>query len=342
MGLTKRLPQQLSHRVPNLILADSFYYTVVFDLDETLVFTRRGPLFARPFLDKLFKLLNGKAEVVVWTAGLRGYAQAVIREIDPEGVVQHCVYRHHQWHAPEGEGQRKNLAALGRDLGRVLLVENSLDAVRGDEANAIIVKDYEADSQEADRTIPALTHLIERLLSSGLSVPHFLEATEMVQREGVVWVLDPAKVPLDPADADESVPSSSRQLLEFESGLGLDVYSTEGSDGSSDEAAGEEQPAAAEEGAQEEKSRWRDELGRYVHIRGNILQWGFGKRRVLVGPLAFKYEGMTVKGQMSEDGKTIQWDSSGPWWGKRWCKVSERAAPAAAAAGNPPKRQRTE
>ena len=65
-------------------------YTVVLDLDETLIYARDGPLEVRPYFDEFLSLLDGCCEVIVWTAGERSYAKAVIRNIDHHEVFP-CV-----------------------------------------------------------------------------------------------------------------------------------------------------------------------------------------------------------------------------------------------------------
>ena len=116
---------------------------IVFDLDETLIYARQGPLHQRAGVQEMFKMLRGKAEVVIWTAGMRSYAQAILRSIDPENVVSHCIYRHPKWHPAVASGQRKNLSQLGRPLAHTLLVENSPESLLGDEHNAVLLRDFE-------------------------------------------------------------------------------------------------------------------------------------------------------------------------------------------------------
>ena len=154
--------------------------TLVLDLDETLVYAREGPLYARPGLDEFFKACAERCEVVVWTAGLRAYAQAIVRNIDKNNVVQHCVYRHYKWFSGQA-GYRKDLARLGRPLDKVLIIENTPDCVRGYERNGILVEDYEGGSR-ADNTIPALTDVIRALCDSGMTVPQFITSCPMLTK----------------------------------------------------------------------------------------------------------------------------------------------------------------
>jgi RNA polymerase II subunit A small phosphatase-like protein len=160
--------------------ADQGKITLVLDLDETLVYAREGPLYARPGLDEFFKACSENCEVVVWTAGLRAYAQAIIRNIDTENVVKHCVYRHSKWFTGQA-GYRKDLAALGRSLDRTLIIENTPDCIRGHQQNAVLVEDY-IGGERVDNTIPALTDLIRQLTESRLTVPEFITRCPMLTK----------------------------------------------------------------------------------------------------------------------------------------------------------------
>lgn len=154
--------------------------TLALDLDETLVYAREGPLYARPGLDEFFKLCKEKSvEVVVWTAGLRAYAQAIIRNIDKERVVCHCIYRHSKWFTGCA-GYQKDLSALRRPLDRVLIIENTPDCIRGYQQNGILVEDYEG-GETVDNTIPALMDLIRNLCDSSMTVPQFVASCPMLK-----------------------------------------------------------------------------------------------------------------------------------------------------------------
>jgi hypothetical protein len=169
--------------LPEQRAEDRGKYTIVLDLDETLIYAREGPLYARPGLEDFFATLGPLAEVVVWTAGLRAYAQAIIRNVDKTNVVQHCVYRHSKWFTGQA-GYRKDLAALGRDLERSIIIENTPDCIRGYQQNGVLVSDYEG-GEMPDYTIPALTDLLMQLVQSGLTVPQFITTNQMLVKTPV-------------------------------------------------------------------------------------------------------------------------------------------------------------
>ena len=126
--------------------------TVVFDLDETLVYSRDGPLYARPGFQSLLAFTCLFFETVVWTAGTREYADAVVACIDTTGAVQHSIYRHDKWYRDDGP---KDLRRLGRNLDDIIMIENNPDSIRGNENNCVLVQDYEGPV-EYDMTLYAV------------------------------------------------------------------------------------------------------------------------------------------------------------------------------------------
>ena len=123
-------------------------YTVVFDLDETVVYARNGPLYARAYLKDLFRSIKDDFEVIVWTAGERDYAKCILEEINEDHIIQHLVYRHKKWF--NEEDYTKDLRQLGRDLNYTIMIENTPDCVRANPQNSIIVEDFEVLPETTD------------------------------------------------------------------------------------------------------------------------------------------------------------------------------------------------
>jgi len=157
-------------------------YTIVLDLDETVIYARNGPLEVRPYFDEFLTLLNGCCEVIVWTAGVREYAKAVIRNIDKQNVIAHCIYRHPKWF--DAEDYTKDLTLLGRPLDKILIVENTPDCVRNNPLNGVIVQDYEGGAGH-DRTLAHLASLVQDLCRSRQPVPAFLQSSQQLQLQTV-------------------------------------------------------------------------------------------------------------------------------------------------------------
>lgn len=190
--------------------------TVILDLDETLIYAREGPLYCRPHLDELLHFLGENCETVVWTAGIRPYAQAVIKNIDPTGIIQHCVYRHNKWFSGQ-PGYVKDLSLVGRDLSRCLIVENTPDCVRGYERNGILVPDYDG-AEGPDNTLLIVKRIIAEMMESHLSVPDFIHDTPLLTKQ---WVATEHgdKIPchvIDPRAFSYTGPKVNRDLAKYQ------------------------------------------------------------------------------------------------------------------------------
>jgi RNA polymerase II subunit A small phosphatase-like protein len=162
--------------------------TIVLDLDETLIYAREGPLYARPGIDELLSFLKDNFETVVWTAGVRAYAQAVVKTIDKVNAIQHCVYRHKKWFSGVA-GYNKDLTLLGRDMKNTLIIENTPDCLRGNEGNGILVADYEG-GELADDTLfcilALLRDLVEKRKATSISAVDFVANSKFLTKQAVV------------------------------------------------------------------------------------------------------------------------------------------------------------
>ena len=177
------------HDGPILLPTTEKKYTFVLDLDETVVYARDGPLHARGGLDSLLEEMDLVGEVVVWTAGTRSYAKAVMKEINRGGLIKHLIYRHKTWF--NASDYTKDLRRLGRDVEHVLIVENTPDCVRANPQNGIIVQDFEGctvssgrgAASSPDLTLSVLGELVRGLGESSMPVPQFLAQCSLVSRQ---------------------------------------------------------------------------------------------------------------------------------------------------------------
>jgi hypothetical protein len=177
-------------------------FTIVLDLDETVVYARDGPCHARENLFELLDCMKSRKcfEVVVWTAAERSYAKDILQEINKNNVIRHMVYRHKKWFDPKD--YTKDLSQLGRDVNTVLIIENTPDCVRNNPENGIIVEDFEketphsgsdeeeevvADGKSKDHTFSKLILLLKELSESpeGTTIPKFLAASQLLSKQTV-------------------------------------------------------------------------------------------------------------------------------------------------------------
>eukprot|EP01063_Lacrimia_lanifica_P028255 TRINITY_DN4097_c0_g2_i1.p1 TRINITY_DN4097_c0_g2~~TRINITY_DN4097_c0_g2_i1.p1 ORF type:complete len:507 (+),score=64.21 TRINITY_DN4097_c0_g2_i1:72-1592(+) len=167
------------HLLPPKARADAEKYTVVLDLDETVVYAREGPLVVRPGAQELVQLLGQHCETVIWTAGERSYAQLVLCELDPgNDAVHHCVYRHPKWFSGR-PGQVKDLGLLNRPLDKTLLIDNTPDCIRRHISNSLTVTDFHGTKD--DTALYTLAVLLRLLFASGKPVPEFLRGCPLAK-----------------------------------------------------------------------------------------------------------------------------------------------------------------
>ncbi|CAM8887669.1 unnamed protein product [Rhodiola kirilowii] len=152
--------------------------TLVLDLDHTLICsTQDHPparydfiisyeldgvsetdyVLKRPGLDQFLEKLSTKYELVIFTAGMREYASRVVDQIDPSGLISHRLYRES---CTIVSGQFvKGLGDLGRELKKVILVEDKREACVLNPENAMLVPPFVDDLEDAE--LGMLRHYLE-------------------------------------------------------------------------------------------------------------------------------------------------------------------------------------
>lgn len=94
----------------------------------------------RPGVDDLLEFLTAKYEVVVFTAALEGYASMVLDRVDPKRRISHRLYRDS---CREVDGKLvKDLSEMGRDLKRVVIVDDNPNSYAKQPENAIPIRPF--------------------------------------------------------------------------------------------------------------------------------------------------------------------------------------------------------
>jgi len=155
-------------------ISSSELYTLVLDLDETLVHSTRGDdtVFGiRPGMTEfLQKMSSLRYELVIFTTATQDYADHVLDKIDPHGLIHHRLYRQHT--LPWGPVCIKDLSRLGRDLNRTLIIDNIADNFLLQPHNGITIADWFDDPQ--DRALYDLVPLLEELVTARAVVSDIL------------------------------------------------------------------------------------------------------------------------------------------------------------------------
>ena len=69
--------------------------TLIFDLDETLIYCEDECVIVRPFMEESLQRLASYYNLWIWTASTKEYALPIIKEyVDPKGVmIKKILYR---------------------------------------------------------------------------------------------------------------------------------------------------------------------------------------------------------------------------------------------------------
>lgn len=102
-------------------------YTLVLDLDETLIhFNQKKRTYcARPYATRFLAEMSKFYEIVVFTAGLKDYADWILNDLDKTGFIKYRLYRD-SCRFRQG-AYIKDLSLLGRDMSKTIIIDNIAD-----------------------------------------------------------------------------------------------------------------------------------------------------------------------------------------------------------------------
>jgi CTD small phosphatase-like protein 2 len=145
-------------------------YTLVLDLDETLVHyietEDNGTYLTRPFLENFLKEMKKFYEIVVFTAAVQDYADWILDDFDRQRMVDFRLYRQHT--IPAGNLFLKDLNAIGRDLARVIIIDNVAENFQLQPENGILIKSWYDDAQ--DNALKELMPILVQIVDSQMDV----------------------------------------------------------------------------------------------------------------------------------------------------------------------------
>lgn len=156
--------------------------TLVLDLDETLIHSKfeycpaadicvRVPIDGeyykiyvqtRPGVRGFLRRLSKLYELVIFTAGLDYYADAVLNELDQDKLITQRLYRQHC--TQSAETYIKDLDACGRDPCRVILLDDSPQSFAFHPKNAILATSWFGSSN--DRELFDMVTILEWLANA--------------------------------------------------------------------------------------------------------------------------------------------------------------------------------
>ena len=170
-------------------------YTLVLDMDETLIHTKqiqksKSVFLVRPYCQEFLDEMSKYYEIVIFTAAVKDYADNILDEIDKPGRIAHRLYRQHT--RIEDYVSIKDMAMIGRDLSRSIIIDNIASNFKTEPRNGIAISTWTGQPEDISlfNLIPVLKKLVVdqvKDVRDGLEkLSEFMEA-RMEKGQGIVF-----------------------------------------------------------------------------------------------------------------------------------------------------------
>ena len=144
-------------------------FTLVLDLDETLISFRldenlHSILKMRPGLSNFLTNVKKKYEIIAFTAGTQDYADPILDKIEKNGkIFAKRLYRQHT--ILKNNIYIKDLSRLGRDLSKIIIVDNMPQNFSLQKENGILIKNF-FGQEKYETTLNDLSNILLKIASN--------------------------------------------------------------------------------------------------------------------------------------------------------------------------------
>ena len=145
-----------------------YQYTLVLDLDETLIYVRHSKnnnkrtLIIRPYLYEFLNRMKKIYELILFSFGTPEYVDPIINIIEKkEKYFEYKLYRQHASIA--GNDFVKDLKKLGRDMNKILIVDNLPQTFKLNKENGICINAFYGDINNDKNTLKNLAEILEEI-----------------------------------------------------------------------------------------------------------------------------------------------------------------------------------
>ena len=155
-------------------------YTLVLDLDETLIHFKSNPnnessgkIMIRPFLYDFLKNIKKDFELIIFTAATQDYADPIINAIEKD--EKYFDYRLYRIHTTIIDNDFvKDLSKLGRDLNRTIIVDNMKQNYKNQPNNGITIRPFWGKDAE-DTALVDLLDILKKIADKRMDVVNGLK-----------------------------------------------------------------------------------------------------------------------------------------------------------------------
>ncbi len=143
-------------------------YTLVLDLDETLIYlqrdsnikSKRKKIIYRPYLFEFLQKMKKLYELILFSLGTPEYVDSIVETIErKERYFQYRLYRQHG--KIYGNDIIKDLSKLGRDIKKIIIVDNMPQSFKLQKKNGICIKGFYGNLK--DETLKDLSEILEKI-----------------------------------------------------------------------------------------------------------------------------------------------------------------------------------
>ena len=144
-----------------------YKYTLVLDLDETLVHCQKKVnnefiLLFRPGLYEFLLKMKNICELILFSYGTPNYVDSIIKIIEKnEKFFEYILDRNHVTY--DNGNYVKDLNMLNRDLKNIIIIDDSSKFFKFHKENGICVKPFYGDIENDKNTLSILGNILEKI-----------------------------------------------------------------------------------------------------------------------------------------------------------------------------------
>ncbi len=160
---------EIDTTVPYLKFPCNKEYTLILDLDETLICFKSsenndnvGNIHIRPGLEIFLEIIKEFYEIIIFTVGTREYANIILDLIEKKNGTKYFDGRLYREHATKiGNKYIKDLSKIGRDLSRIVIVDNLSQCFKLHNENGILICSFYGEDENDNALIELQKILIK-------------------------------------------------------------------------------------------------------------------------------------------------------------------------------------
>ena len=182
---------EIDTKVPYLKFPCKKEYTLILDLDETLICFKSskndeniGNIHIRPGLEIFLEIIKEFYEIVIFTIGTREYANIILDLIEKKNNTKYFDGRLYREHATKiGNKYIKDLSKIGRDISKTLIVDNNPHSFKFQHENGILISSYFGEKNN-DKALVELQKLLIKIYKEKGDVRESIEKhkEEIIQK----------------------------------------------------------------------------------------------------------------------------------------------------------------